>query len=222
MSSNSPYKLIFFDNDGTLNTQRSTWEYMHKHLGTWESGGKPLEALLMRDRTPYDEYARQSVRLMKGFPKTKFLERLRTIEIRKDAIEVIRTLKELGFKLAVLSSGFSLWQDVWKEKGIEWDYYRANELIFDENDISTGDVIVHVTDNVLGMDKGSWAEKIRSMEGLSKSETVFVGDGWGDVPGFRSCAFGIAIDPNMPEVADAAEYVLGPDDFKKVLDYLTP
>lgn len=157
---------------------------------------------------------------MKGFPKEKFLECLRTIEIRKDAVDVIKILRSGGFKLAVLSSGFTLWRDFWSEMGVEWDHYHANELIFDENDICTGDVVVNVTDNVPGMDKGSWAEKIQKIECLKKEETVFVGDGWGDVPGFRQCAFGIAIDPNMHEVIDAAKYVLGPGEFRKVLDLI--
>ena len=218
MVSGSPIKMIFFDNDGTLNIERSTWKYMHSWLGTWESSGKALDEGIMRDRTPYDEYARQSVRLMKGFPRQKFIDRLQTIEMRKDSIEVIRILKESGFKLAVLSSGLSLWREVWIEKGIEWDYYHANELIFDDNEICTGEVIVNVTDNVPGMDKGAWTEKIRQTEGIEKDESVFVGDGWGDVPGFRNCAFGIAIDPNMQEVVDAARYVLGPDEFMKVLE----
>ncbi len=220
MSLKSLYKLIFLDNDGTLNTERSTWEYFHRHLGTWESVGKALEEAILRDRTPYDEFARQSVASWKGIPKSKFMERLRTINIRDGALEVISAIKDSGLKIAVLSSGFSLWKDIWRERGVEWDYYYANDLIFDKNDISTGEIEMKVTDNVPGLDKGTLVGKIQKLEGLKKEETIFIGDGWGDVTGFKKCAFGIAIDPNMDEVKQAAKYVLRADEFRKVLDII--
>ncbi len=216
----SPYKLIFFDNDGTLNTDRSTWEYFHKHLGTWEEG-RPIMEHHLEARTPYDEFSRISTRLWKGFHKEKFMERLRTVKIRPGAPALIRDLKAAGLKLVVLSSGISLWRQTWWEReGIDWDHYHANDIVFDEDGICTGEIEMHVTDNVPGMDKGSWVERISEEESIPIEERVFIGDGWGDVSGFRKCAFGIGVDPNMQEVIDSAKYVLYGDDFLKIKDLL--
>jgi HAD superfamily phosphoserine phosphatase-like hydrolase len=215
----STYKLILFDNDGTLNNYRSTWEYLHRHFGTWDPEASRLDQILMRERTPYDQYARASAALFKGVPKSKFLERLRTIEIRPGAVELIKTLQVAGIKLAVISSGLSLWRDMWLEReGIVFDYYYANNLFFDEKDICTGEIAILVTDNVQGMDKGSWVDKISAIENVPFEHRAFIGDGWGDVPGFKRCGLSIAIDPNMQEVRNAATFVIGSEEILKELD----
>jgi phosphoserine phosphatase len=211
------YKLVFFDNDGTLTSNRVAWVYMHEYLGTWEQGRSLLEYHI-ENKTPYDEFAHESVKLWKGIPKEKFIERLMTIGIRPGIHKVMGALHAEGMKLAVLSSGFSLWKDVWLEReGIVWDYYMANDLLFDENDICTGKIIMNVTDNVPGSDKGSLVEDISRLEGVSKAERVFVGDGRGDIFGFRHCAFGIAIDPENEEVKKTARYVIKGDEFEKII-----
>lgn len=221
MTSRPLFKLVFFDNDGTLNTYRSFFEYFHKHFGTWEPEGRKILEHHMKERTPYDEFCRTSVRLWKGFPREKFLERLRTIEIRPEAPGILRKLIESGVTTAILSSGLTMWKGMWMEReGISFDHYHANDLKFDENDICTGEIEMHVTDNVPGMDKGSWVERISEEEGVSIEERVFIGDGWGDVFGFRKCAFGVAVDPNLDEVRKAAKYVLGPDEFGKLREIL--
>lgn len=212
----SPYKLIFFDNDGTLNTYRSTWEYFHKHFGLWDEGKIILDHH-MANRTPYDEFARLSTALWKGIPKDKFRERLFTLEIRPGAAALIRELRAAGLTIAVLSSGISLWKEMWWEReGIDFDYYQANDIVFDDAGLCTGEIEMHVTDNVAGLDKGTWVEKISESEGVGKEERVFIGDGWGDVPGFKKCAFGIAVEPNFQEVIDAAKYVLKGEDFGRI------
>jgi phosphoserine phosphatase len=213
-------KMVFFDNDGTLTNNRVAWVYMHEHMGTWERGRVLLEQHITA-RTPYNEFAEESVKLWTGIPKTKFLERLRGIEIRPGVRTVVKKLRDAGLMLAVLSSGFSLWRDIWLEReGIVWDYYRANDLVFDENDIFTGRIIMTVTDNVPGSDKGSIVQEISMIEGVSRDERVFVGDGRGDIPGFEHCAYGIAIDPETELVRSAAKYSLEGDDFERVAQIL--
>jgi len=217
-ATNSPYKIIFFDNDGTLNVNRSTWELLHKHFGTWEPQGREMQEILLRDRTPYDEYSRQITRMWKGIPKERFMEVFRQLPFREGAVELVRELNKRGFILAVLSSGFTLWRDLWHDREkIDWPHYVANEIIFDENGICTGEIDVHVTDNVEGMDKGTWVERIATEEGIDPQKCVFVGDGWGDVPGFKKCGLAIAIDPNMDEVVEAADVVLEGGEIRKVL-----
>jgi len=213
----SPYKIVFFDNDGTLTDNRSTWVYTHTWLGTWEPDGRLLLENHLENRTPYDEFSRENVRLWKSFPKERFLKRIRTIKIRPGVGETVRSLKDAGVIVAVLSSGFSLWKKIWLEReGIEWDYYHANDIVFDSDGKCTGEIVMHVTDNVPGMDKGSWVERICTAEGIPKEQRVFVGDGWGDVSGFNACAFGIAVEPYMDEVIKAAKYILNGDEFLKI------
>ena len=216
------FKIVFFDNDGTLNTGRSTWRYLHEHFGTWEPYGRLLQEKLLRDRTPYDAYAREITAMWKGIHRDKFLEKLREVEIRKGVVELINALKLSGLKIGVLSSGFTLWRDVWRERaGLEFDYYIANEIIFDEDGLCAGEIIMHMTDNVAGMNKGDWVGRISDELGILYEQRVFIGDGWGDVPGFKKCALAVAVDPNMQEVIEAADFVLGGDEIMKVLEIIS-
>jgi len=214
-----PFRIVFFDNDGTLTANRSTWEYTHKFLGTWDRG-KPLLDEHLANRTPYDEFARASTKLWKGFHREKFIERIRTIEIRPGVGDVVAYLKERKILVAVVSSGFSLWREVWKERtDIDWDYYYANDLIFDENDLCTGEIDMQVTDNVPGLNKANWVERICAEPlNIPHEERIFVGDGYGDIPGFEACAFGVAIDPSTEDVRNRADLVLRGEEFPKLLE----
>jgi phosphoserine phosphatase len=210
-------KIVFFDNDGTLTAYRVAWVYMHQWLGTWEPEGKRLLDEHIQNKTPYDEFSKKSTRLWVGISRDRFLERIRTIPVHPDIDKVVKELKGAGIKLAVLSSGFSLWKEVWLEREkIKWDYYMANDLVFDKDDRCTGEIVMNVTDNVPGTMKGDLVRKISEKEGILKDECVFTGDGRGDVPGFIECRYGIAIDPENDDVRNAAKWVLRGDEFGKV------
>lgn len=219
INSKSPFKIVFFDNDGTLTIERQSWEYMHKHLGTWEPKGRILLDHHLTNNTPYDGFAIQCVKLWKGVPRSRFLERLLKNEIRHGVVDVLRELKSAGLKTVVLSSGFSLWREVWRNRvSIEFDHYHANDLIFDNQDICTGSIEMNVTDNTLEKDKSKWVETILNIEGIPAEESIFVGDGHGDIRGFLKCAFGVAVDPESELVKASAKYTLGRDEFPKLLD----
>ncbi|HEX9744615.1 MAG TPA: HAD-IB family phosphatase [bacterium] len=222
MIRSSPYKVIFFDNDGTLTTSPATWNYIHQHFGTWEPEARELLQHHLRNRTPYDEFCRDSVALLKGFPKSGFIEKLMSIETRDGAREVYHEIRKTGLKIAVLSSGMSLWREVWKQKeGFDFDHYHANDIVFDNEGNCAGEIVMNVTDNVAGMDKGDRVERISEIEGIGRDERIFIGDGWGDVRGFRKCALGVGIDPD-DETRVEADIVLESNEFKKVLDIIFP
>jgi phosphoserine phosphatase len=108
----------------------------------------------------------------------------------------------------------------YEREGIAWDYYRANDLVFDGDDLCTGEIAMNVTDNVPGTLKSDHVEEISLLEDVGKERRVFIGDGRGDVAGFKSCAFGIAIDPEVEEVRQTARYVLKGEEFGKIVEIL--
>lgn len=202
------YDLVVFDNDGTLNTQTSCWQYIHTGFGSYESVGRQLLEHHLEHRTPYDEYARANLVHWKGRSKKEFLDIIRAIPLRESAIEVLHFLVERGYKTGVISSGFSFWRDRFAEEyGIEFDFFCTNEIIFDANDLCTGEIEMNATDNVFGKDKAAILIRECDALGIPPERTVFVGDGWGDVGAMKLTARAYCVGDNFPEVREASEWL---------------
>ena len=202
------FDLVVFDNDGTLNSETSCWQYTHEGFGTYESVGKKLLEHHLEHRTPYDEYARANLVHWKGHAKEKFLKIIRSIPLRDGAVEVLHYLRERGYKIGVISSGFSFWRDLFRDDwGIEFDFYCTNEILFDANDICTGEIILNTTDNVPGKDKGAIFKREVEKLGIPFDRTVMVGDGWGDVAAMKLAARAYCVGDNFPEVREASEWL---------------
>jgi HAD superfamily phosphoserine phosphatase-like hydrolase len=209
-SSAREFDLVVFDNDGTLNLETSCWRRVHEAFGTYESIGRRLLEHHLEKRTPYDEYASENLTHWKGHHKKEFLDIIRAIQLREGAMDVLHYLRQQGYKIGVVSSGFMFWKDRFRDEfSIEFDFYRANEILFDEKDICTGEIILNTTDNVPGKDKGSIIKRESSALGIPLKRTVMVGDGWGDVVPMKLAARAYCVGDNFPEVHEAADEWLG-------------
>ena len=214
------FDLIVFDNDGTLNAQTSCWRYMHEAFGTYESIGRALLEHHLEHRTPYDEYARANLVHWKGHKREEFLDVIRSIPLREKSLDVLHYLKERGYKLGIVSSGFTFWRDWFSdEHNMRFAFYCANEIIFDGRGICTGKIILNTTDNVPGKDKGSIFRREVTSLGISFERTVMVGDGWGDVAAMELAGRAYCVGENFPEVRAAADEWLG-DNLLPLMDKL--
>jgi phosphoserine phosphatase len=204
------FDLVVFDNDGTLNAQTSCWRYIHEAFGTYENIGKQLLEHHLEHRTPYDEYAQANLLHWKGRKREEFLVVIHSIPLRDGTIDVLRYLKGNGYKLGVISSGFTFWRNRFSnEYDMEFTFYCANEIVFDDNDICTGKIILNTTDNVPGKDKGSIFKREVSALGIPFERTVMVGDGWGDIAAMKLAGKSYAVGHSYPEVRPAADEWLG-------------
>jgi phosphoserine phosphatase len=59
-----PYKLVAFDMDGTLLTQKSSWGKLHRYFGTYELSLKNMEAY-EQGKIAYNEFMRRDIMLWK-------------------------------------------------------------------------------------------------------------------------------------------------------------
>ena len=75
----------------------------------------------------FETSLRERAMLIAGVSVETLLDIANNIEITPGADELVKTLKEMGWKIALISSGFSLFTDKVKEK-LDLDYSFGNTL----------------------------------------------------------------------------------------------
>ncbi|NJE47504.1 HAD family hydrolase [Thermococcus sp. GR7] len=181
-------RLIAFDLEGTLVKSVSSWVELHKKFGTWDKGKEYAERFFAGE-FDYATWAELDTLLWKGHTKEEIMEWANSVEYMDGAWELIEFLRKNNFKIAILSSGLMcLARRIASELGV--DYVFANELIFDENGVITGEVNPAVD----FQSKGKILENLKKE--LDPELTVAVGDGYNDLSMFSVADVSIAINPH--------------------------
>ncbi|MGC8831405.1 MAG: HAD-IB family phosphatase [Thermoproteota archaeon] len=136
-------RIIFFDLDGTLVEEDSSWRLLHRFLGTDDLATKALKKF-SRGEINYEEFVKHDVGLWpKGLPKTFFEQIFSRARIRHDSRSLFKRLKEQGVLRVIVTSGLDvLAKKVCRE--LEADECVSNEMVFDAKDCFTGVVKVNV------------------------------------------------------------------------------
>jgi phosphoserine phosphatase len=178
-------RLFAFDMDSTL-IQAEVIDELAKLAGVGEGVARITEAA-MRGELDFDQSFTRRVGLLKGLPVEKVNTLLDTIPMAEGAERLIRTLKLLGYKTAILSGGFNFFARSLQQKlGI--DYIYSNELEIVDGAV-TGRVIPPITN---GARKAALLTEIVAREGISLEQVVAVGDGANDIPMLNLAGMGIA------------------------------
>ena len=116
----------------------------------------------MRGEIEFEESFRRRVALLKGLPEARVLELIGRIPLAEGAEQLIRTLKVLGYKTAILSGGFTFFaRHLQTRFGI--DYVHANELEI-EGGVVTGRVSGRIID---GAGKAELLRQIAAQERIT-------------------------------------------------------
>lgn len=178
-------RLFAFDMDSTL-IQGEVIDELAKMAGVGEQVSRITEAA-MRGELNFDQSFTRRVGLLRGLPAERVHTLLDAIPLAHGAERLIRTLRLLGYKTAILSGGFTFFaHHLQRTLGI--DYVHANELEIADG-IVTGRVIPPI---VNGERKAALLEEIARREGISLEQVVAVGDGANDIPMLRVAGMGIA------------------------------
>lgn len=178
-------RLFAFDMDSTL-IQGEVIDELARLAGVGEQVVRITEAA-MRGELDFDESLTRRVALLKGLPADRVLSLLDTIPLAEGAERLIRTLRLLGYKTAILSGGFTFFARPLQERlGIDWVY--ANELEMAEG-VVTGQVLPPI---VNGDRKAALLAEIAAREDISLEQVVAVGDGANDIPMLKVAGMGIA------------------------------
>jgi phosphoserine phosphatase len=192
-------KVIVFDMDSTI-VDGEIIDEMAKLAGV----GKKVAAITergMRGEINFSESLQARVSFLKGL-RIKSLESIATtFKLTKGSEELIAALKEMGFKVALISGGFSYFTDVLKKR-LGFDYAFGNELEIKEGRL-TGRIKGRIID---AKRKAEVLDEICRKEGITREEVVAVGDGSNDRIMVANAGLGIAFNAKeiLKKVADGA------------------
>ncbi|WP_457550288.1 phosphoserine phosphatase SerB [Archaeoglobus sp.] len=190
-------RLIVFDMDSTL-VDAEIIDEIAKYAGVEEEVKKITEKA-MRGEMDFETALIERVRLLKGLP-VEVLEKIyRNIKLTEGAKELIQALKKAGYKVAVVSGGFTYFTDKLKEE-LGLDYAFGNELEIEDGKL-TGRIKGRIID---AEEKARIIEEIAKKEGISKENVVAVGDGANDRIMIENAGLGIAFNAKevLKDVAD--------------------
>jgi phosphoserine phosphatase len=167
-----------------------------------------ITAAAMRGELDFSESFARRVALLKGLPESALQQIASELTLMQGAERLVETLKSLGYKIAILSGGFTYFGRLLQERlGI--DHLHANELGV-ENGVVTGEVVGEVVD---GRRKAELLQEIAREEGISLEQVIAVGDGANDLPMLNLAGLGIAFHakPVVREEAGQSLSTIGLD-----------
>ncbi|MPZ86714.1 MAG: phosphoserine phosphatase SerB [Nitriliruptorales bacterium] len=192
-------RLIVMDVDSTL-VQGEVIELLSTHAGHGEEIAAVTRAA-MAGELDFEEALRRRVALLKGLDASVLDAVLANLRLTPGARTLVRTLKRLGYVLAVVSGGFAQIIDPLVARlGI--DYAAANTLEIEHGRL-TGNLIEPVIDRP---GKATALERFAAAAGVPISQTVAIGDGANDLDMLNRAGLGIAFNakPVVRRAADTA------------------
>jgi phosphoserine phosphatase len=199
-------RLFVFDMDSTL-IQGEVIDELAAMAGVGEQVSQITRAA-MRGEIDFDASFTRRLALLRGLREERVYALLDSIPLAEGAERLIKTLKLLGYKTAILSGGFTFFARALQERlGI--DSIHANEL-----EIAHGAVTGRVIPPIInGSRKAALLAEIADRDGISLEQVVAVGDGANDIPMLNVAGMGIAYraKPIVRESADQSISCLGLD-----------
>lgn len=199
-------RLVCFDMDSTL-IQAEVIDELAKVAGVGAQVAAITEAA-MRGELDFAESFRRRLALLRGMDESVLQGIAERLPITEGAERLISTLKHFGYKVAILSGGFTYFaQHLQRTLGI--DYIHANQLDFRDGKL-TGEVKGEIID---GQAKARLLRELAAKEGISLQQVIAVGDGANDLPMLSIAGLGIAFHakPIVKQQAQHSIATLGLD-----------
>ena len=190
-------RLVVMDVDSTL-VQDEAIELLAAEAGCGPQVAE-LTASAMRGELDFAQALHQRVALLAGLDMAVIDKVLRNLRLTPGARTLIRTLKRLGYRCAVVSGGFTQFTD-WLTGELGLDYAAANTL-----EIADGKLTGRVTGEIVDRPgKERTLREFAARAGVPLSQTVAVGDGANDLDMIAAAGLGIAFNAK-PAVRSAAD-----------------
>lgn len=199
-------RLVAFDMDSTL-IQAEVIDELAKEAGVGDKVAAITESA-MRGELDFKQSLRKRLSLLEGLDESVLKRVADRLPMSEGAEKLISNLKNVGYKIAILSGGFTYFGDILRKRyGI--DYVYANELEIKDGKL-TGKAVGDIVD---AQKKAELLQSIASQEGISLQQVIAVGDGANDLPMLNLAGLGIAFHakPKVKQGARQAISTLGLD-----------
>ena len=194
-------RLICFDMDSTL-IQTECIDELAERNGV----GAEVRAITesaMRGEIDFRESFTRRVALLKGLDVSVMQDIAEHLPITEGADRLMSVLKTYGYKIAILSGGFTFFGEYLRQRfGV--DYVYANELEIGEDGKLTGRYLGEIVD---GRRKADLLKLIAQTEKVNLAQTIAVGDGANDLPMLSEAGLGIAFHAKPRVVKSARQSI---------------
>ncbi|QWZ09615.1 phosphoserine phosphatase SerB [Nocardioides panacis] len=192
-------RLVVMDVDSTL-IQGEVIEMLAAHAGCLDEVTAVTDQAMHGD-LDFEESLRARVRLLAGLDASALDLVYDDLELAPGARTLVRTLKRLGYRFAIVSGGFTQVTDrIAADLGI--DFAAANELEIVDGRL-TGGIVGRVVDRA---GKAEALRRFAAEAGVAEGATVAIGDGANDLDMLSAAGLGIAFNakPVVQRAADTA------------------
>jgi len=199
-------RLVVMDMDSTLIRIEVIDELARAH-----GVGEQVAAITrraMQGEIDYDQSLRERVALLRGLPSRVLTDLAAHLPLTEGAETLLRVLKRLGYRTAVISGGFSVAAEALQERlGIDFAWSNTLEIA---DGALTGRVLGPI---VNAQRKAEILEELSRREGVSLDQVIAIGDGANDLLMLQKAGHGIAFHakPKLREAAHTAISAMGLD-----------
>ena len=193
-------RLICFDMDSTL-VHTECIDELAERAGVGEQVRAITESA-MRGEIDFTESFTRRVALLKGLDESVMEDIARNLPYNEGLERMMKILKMVGYKTAILSGGFTYFGKFLQQK-FGFDYVYANELEIVDGKL-TGRYLGDVVD---GRRKAELLKLLCQVENISLEQAVAVGDGANDLPMLSLAGLGIAYHAKPKVKANAKQSI---------------
>jgi len=207
-------RLVCFDMDSTLIQAEVIDELARRH-GVYDEVAAITERA-MRGELDFQQSFRERMRKLEGLDESVLAEIAESLPLMPGLERLMRYLKRLGYRTAILSGGFTYFARYLQER-LGFDEIHANELI-----IRDGKVSGEVQEPIVDADrKAMMLRQIAEREGWDLAQTVAVGDGANDLKMLAVAGMGVAYHakPLVRQQAQQSVSACGLDGLLYLLGY---
>ena len=183
-----PKRVVVFDCDSTI-IQAEVIDELAKEAGVGRHVKKVTERA-MNGEIDFFQAITERVAMLKGLTEDQLKKLTRSIHLTPGAEDLISSLKSMGYKVAVISGGFTFFTNYLKER-LNLDYVYANELEIVDG-VTTGQIKGEIID---GERKAEIIKKIAAREKIAVDQIVAVGDGANDRFMLEKAGLAIGFNP---------------------------
>ena len=194
-------RLICFDMDSTL-IQTECIDELAKCAGVGDKV-KAITERAMRGEIDFKESFTERVALLKGLDASIMEDIAKRLPITEGVPRLMKVLKTCGYKIAILSGGFTYFGE-YLQRQFGFDYVYANELEVGEDGKLTGRYVGDIVD---GRRKAVLLKLIAQVEHVDLDQTIAVGDGANDLPMLTEAGLGIAFHAKPRVAANAGQNI---------------